>query len=184
VEHDGWRPDLVLMDLRMPGTGGVEAIRLLRRSGWKTPIIALTASGLADTETEARDAGADAFVRKPYRESELLAMIGDLLGVRYAYASPVALPDAPDSTATEAPAALSRAVSVLPSHLIDQLRDAAIQGRVGRLERLADEAGGYSGAAAAAIRVLTADFRYDDLVAALEPHASREDAGLGRGSRS
>ena len=35
VVHDGWRPDLVLMDLRMPGTGGVDAIRLLRRSGWK-----------------------------------------------------------------------------------------------------------------------------------------------------
>ena len=142
----------------------------------------MTASGLADTETEARDAGADAFVRKPYRESELLTRIGDLLGVRYAYAAPVALPDALDSTVVRRRRRCLRAVSVLPSHLIDQLRDAAIQGRAGRLERLAEEAGGYSVAAAAAIRVLTADFRYDDLVAALESDVSREDAGLGRGN--
>jgi len=37
VVHDEWRPHLVLMDLRMPGTGGLEAIRRLRRSGSKAP---------------------------------------------------------------------------------------------------------------------------------------------------
>ena len=89
VVHDEWRPDLVLMDLRMPGMGGLEGIRRLRQSGSKAAIIAVTASGLADTENEAREAGADAFVRKPYREGELLAAIGERLGVRYVYGSPV-----------------------------------------------------------------------------------------------
>ena len=55
--------------------------------GSKAAIIAVTASGLADTESEAREAGVDAFVRKPYREGELLAAIGERLGVRYVYGS-------------------------------------------------------------------------------------------------
>jgi CheY-like chemotaxis protein len=75
----------VLMDLRMPGIGGLETIRRLRTGGSTAAIFAISASGLADTETEARDAGVEAFVRKPYRESDLLATIGERLGVRYDY---------------------------------------------------------------------------------------------------
>ena len=92
VVHDEWRPDLVLMDVRMPGMGGLEGVRRLRQSGSKAAIVAVTASGLADTENEAREAGVDAFVRKPYREGELLAAIGERLGVRYVYGSTVAAP--------------------------------------------------------------------------------------------
>ena len=89
VVHDDWRPDLVLMDLRMPGMGGLEGIRRLRQSGSKATIISVSASGLAETEKEAREAGVDAFVRKPYQEDALLAVIGERLGVRYVYGSPV-----------------------------------------------------------------------------------------------
>ena len=56
------------------------------RAGRRPRSSAVTASGLADTESEAREAGVDAFVRKPYREGELLAAIGERLGVRYLYA--------------------------------------------------------------------------------------------------
>ena len=92
VVHDEWRPDLVLMDLRMPGMGGLEGIRRLRQSGSKAAIFSVTASGLTDTEDEARESGVDAFVRKPYREGELLAAIGERLGVRYLYGSSVPRP--------------------------------------------------------------------------------------------
>ena len=89
VVHDEWRPDLVLMDLLMPGMGGLEGVRRLRQSGSKAAIFSVTASGLAGTEIEAREAGVDAYVRKPYREGELLAAIGERLGVRYLYGSSV-----------------------------------------------------------------------------------------------
>ena len=120
--------------------------------GSTAAIFAVTASGLADAETEARDAGVDDFVRKPYREAELLATIGERLGVRYTYDSSERSTDAGGADAIATPSALARAVSGLPASLVDQLRDAAIQGRVKRLERLADEAGTYSQAAAAEIR--------------------------------
>jgi two-component system sensor histidine kinase/response regulator len=175
VVHDDWRPDLVLMDLRMPGMSGLEAVRLLRQRGTRASIIAVTASGLADRESEARDAGADAFVRKPYREGDLLAAIGQQLGVRYVYessVSPRTIRARHDATGRST---LSQRLSRLPSALIEQLRDAAIEGRAKRLESLADQARQHSEDVSAEIRALAHDFQYDVLVSAL-PTRPRDDA--------
>jgi CheY-like chemotaxis protein len=172
--HDEWRPDLVLMDLRMPGMSGLDAIRLLRQRGSKAAIISVTASGLADTEKEVGEAGADAFVRKPYRESELLAAIGEQLGVRYVYESPVSQPTVHPARDAARRSTLSQRLSRLPSTLIEQLRDAAIEGRAKRLESLADQARQHSEDLSAEIRALARDFQYDVLVSALEPGAPDE----------
>jgi PAS domain S-box-containing protein len=70
--HGDWGPDVVLMDLRMPGMNGLETIRRLRAAGSRTAIGALTAGAFADDEGEALRAGADFFIRKPFNERELL----------------------------------------------------------------------------------------------------------------
>jgi len=168
--YDEWQPDVVLMDLRMPGMGGLEAIRRLRHGGSRAAIIAVTASGLPDRESEARDAGADAFLRKPTRENELLAAIGELAGVRYVYEPSGARPAAhavDDAT-------LSQRLRVLPPKLIEQLRDAAIDGRAWRLESLADQARQHSEDLSAEIRALAQAFEYDVLVSALPTRAHDE----------
>jgi signal transduction histidine kinase/CheY-like chemotaxis protein len=67
-----WHPDVVLMDLRMPGMNGIEAIRRLRATGSTVAIGALTAGAFGDDEREARRAGADFFIRKPFSDRELL----------------------------------------------------------------------------------------------------------------
>ena len=164
VFHE-WQPDLVLMDVRMPGMGGLEAVRRMREGGSKAVIIAITASSLAEAEAEARAAGVDAFVRKPYREGALFAVIGELLGVRYVYGQTV--PPTPPPADTPVGSTLSQRLSDLPPALIDELREAAIEGRAKRLEWLADEAEPFSAAAAAEIRGLARDFQYDALVSAL-----------------
>ena len=48
--HDEWQPQLVLMDLRMPGMGGLEGTRRLRQGGSTAAIVAVTASGMTDAD--------------------------------------------------------------------------------------------------------------------------------------
>jgi CheY-like chemotaxis protein len=165
---DEWRPDVILMDLLMPGMGGIEATRRLRAYGSKAVIVAITASATAETEQEARAAGADGFLRKPYQEGELLVTIGELLGVRYVYEPDVepAPLNAYGSAAEDQ--SLSLLKTRLPADLIKELREAAIQARAGRLVSLAEQACEYSEDAATQIKVLAEDFRYDTLLAALE----------------
>ena len=67
-------PDLVLLDLNMPGMGGLEACRQIRE-GSEVPVIILTVRNTEDEKVEALDAGADDYVTKPFGMKELLARI-------------------------------------------------------------------------------------------------------------
>ena len=68
------RPDLVLLDLAMPGLDGVEVCRAIRRVA-QTPIIVLTGEADERAKVEALDTGADDYVVKPFGKQELLARI-------------------------------------------------------------------------------------------------------------
>jgi two-component system, OmpR family, KDP operon response regulator KdpE len=68
------RPDLVLLDMNMPGMGGVETCREIRR-GFDAPIIMLTVRNAERDKVAALDAGADDYVVKPFGIEELLARI-------------------------------------------------------------------------------------------------------------
>src|SRR5215472_11324415 len=67
-------PDLVLLDLNMPGMDGLETCRALR-TGSDVPIIVLTVRNAEREKVEALDAGADDYVTKPFGMEELLARI-------------------------------------------------------------------------------------------------------------
>lgn len=66
--------DLVLLDLNMPGMGGMEACQMIR-SGPEIAIIMLTVNNTEQQKVEALDAGADDYVTKPFGMPELLARI-------------------------------------------------------------------------------------------------------------
>jgi two-component system, OmpR family, KDP operon response regulator KdpE len=68
------KPDLVLLDVNMPGMGGVEACREIRRAS-NAPIIMLTVRSAERDKVAALDAGADDYVVKPFGIEELLARI-------------------------------------------------------------------------------------------------------------
>src|SRR5437899_3182876 len=67
-------PDLVLLDLNMPGIGGLETCRAIR-AGSDIPIIILSVRNTEHDKVEALDAGADDYVTKPFGIQELLARI-------------------------------------------------------------------------------------------------------------
>ena len=69
-----FRPDLVLLDINMPGMGGLAACRAIRE-GANVAIIMLTVRNAEADKIEALDAGADDFVTKPFSTPELLARI-------------------------------------------------------------------------------------------------------------
>ncbi len=68
------RPDLILLDVNMPGMGGLEACREIRRAS-DAPIIMLTIRNAERDKVAALDAGADDYVVKPFGIEELLARI-------------------------------------------------------------------------------------------------------------
>ena len=74
------RPDLILMDIQLPKVSGLEAMRLLRQTAEtaNTPIIAITSFALSGDHQKAKDAGASAYLAKPYSPRELLNMIREL----------------------------------------------------------------------------------------------------------
>ncbi len=66
--------DLVLLDMNMPGMGGIETCRLIRSTS-EVAIIMLTVSNSEKDKVEALDAGADDYITKPFSTPELLARI-------------------------------------------------------------------------------------------------------------
>ena len=75
------RPDLILMDVQLPKISGIEATRTLRGdpATATTPIIAITSFALAGDEQKALEAGATAYMAKPYSPRDLLGLIRRLL---------------------------------------------------------------------------------------------------------
>jgi excisionase family DNA binding protein len=78
------RPDVLILDLRMPDLDGLQVCRRIRSDPLlrETRILAVTGYGDEDTETAARAAGADEFLEKPIDLRALRARIAELLGRR------------------------------------------------------------------------------------------------------
>jgi two-component system cell cycle response regulator DivK len=74
------RPDLVIMDIQLPKLSGLEATRQLAAAPEtrSIPIIVITSFALAGDEQKAKEAGAAAYLAKPYSPRELLGMIRGL----------------------------------------------------------------------------------------------------------
>jgi len=74
-----FKPDLVMMDVRMGGLSGLETLRRLRQSDAKLPVIIMTAYGTTQTAIEAMKLGAFDYVLKPFDVPKLKALVGNAL---------------------------------------------------------------------------------------------------------
>ncbi len=76
------RPDIVLLDVLLPGLSGNEVCRLIKETARTSdiPVVAITASVAADTREKMAEVGADAFLLKPIEVSDLNRVVKKFLG--------------------------------------------------------------------------------------------------------
>jgi CheY-like chemotaxis protein/HPt (histidine-containing phosphotransfer) domain-containing protein len=136
------RFDLVLMDIQMPGMDGVEALNWFRRgtagrfnflTSADTPIIAVTANALGGDEERFLGLGFDDYLSKPFRQSQLLAMLTRHLR-HHAPADPGDAGGAPPAPAPSATAAPDD--GVLDAQALERLRELDPTGENRLMERV------------------------------------------------
>ncbi|HEY5923204.1 MAG TPA: response regulator transcription factor [Kofleriaceae bacterium] len=81
--------DVIVLDLMLPGLGGLELLKKLRTSGNTTPVLVLTARDAIDDRVAGLDLGADDYMVKPFAFEELLARLRALVRRRYAQVDPI-----------------------------------------------------------------------------------------------
>jgi DNA-binding response OmpR family regulator len=76
-------PDLIILDVMMPGQGGVETCRALKADQRTAaiPVILLTALTAREDRTAGAQAGADAYITKPFSPQKVIDAVQELLGV-------------------------------------------------------------------------------------------------------
>ena len=160
-----WHPDLIFMDIVMPGMDGYEATRRIRGmdGAGEVKIVAITASAFEEDREKVLSTGADDFVRKPFREDELFGKIEEQLGVRYVYAEGE-LSEAP-SVETAGPTPLTRELlAELPPELVDEMREATARLDLRRLNGLIDRVAEYDVRLAENLRDLAGRYEYEALL--------------------
>ena len=121
-----WRPHLIWLDLRMPGTSGFDVSRHIRDSGDnKTFIIAISASVFDEDYKKALTAGCDDFVRKPFNDAEIFEKMRKHLKVKYLYAAGES-PVQEDKDGKPETVLTPKSIAHLPLELIADIKKASV----------------------------------------------------------
>jgi signal transduction histidine kinase/CheY-like chemotaxis protein/ligand-binding sensor domain-containing protein len=162
-----WDPDLIWMDVRMPVLDGIEATKRIKASpgGETTSVIALTASVFEEERSAVLSAGCDGFIRKPFKEGEVVECLTQQLGVRFDYEA-----DDPLQTAPKVRVALSTGMlSELPVDWIEQLHKATTMADAERINTLLLSIEPGHEELVMALEHHVNDFRFDEIMAATQP---------------
>lgn len=121
-----WRPDLILIDMNMPVMDGTEAVRRIRatKTGSDVKIICISGNTAEEAHREATAAGADGFLNKPFRDTELFETIRTQLGVEYVYEDPASDVFGSDECMEEK--LTPGSILQLPEDLLARMRDAVV----------------------------------------------------------
>jgi nitrogen regulation protein NR(I) len=95
-------PDLVVLDMRLPGMNGFETFRAIHEIEPKLPVIIMTAYGTTETAIEATKIGAYDYILKPFDIPEMLKVIGHALEAGRFMRSPVNMDAVPEAASGEA----------------------------------------------------------------------------------
>ncbi len=129
------KPDVVFLDLRMPGIDGLELAKRLRAQsgGTAMKLIAMSASVLSFNREKAFAAGCDDFLPKPFREDDLLARLGLALHLEW-------IGDTDKATSrSDSPWPFASVTTQLPMGVITELLAIARRGEIAQLRRRLEE---------------------------------------------
>ena len=131
-----WQPRIILMDIVMPVLNGVDAIKRIRTlpEGDTVTIIAVSASILMEEKSTVLAAGADGFLRKPFREDELFNLMNLHGAINFIYET---IPDTPQTPSLP----LDQALSQIPQTLVDDMVKALALGHVKRIHEIINQIG-------------------------------------------
>lgn len=160
---ENWHPHLIWMDMRMPVMNGYEATQQIKATtkGQATAIIALTASSLEEERAVILSSGCDDFVRKPFREADIFETISKHLGVRYIYDEPNELLS---KKAGKHNALTTSVLAILPTELLDNLKEAATCLDMDKVERIIEEIRTHNSTLADGLATLSSEFKYDEIL--------------------
>lgn len=79
---EAFKPDMIITDILMPFTSGLELISVVRSSGSKIPILVLSAMDQEATVLEALSLGANDFISKPFRPADISVRVKRLLKIK------------------------------------------------------------------------------------------------------
>jgi CheY-like chemotaxis protein len=166
-----WNPDLVFMDIRMPGMDGLEATRAIKATskGKEIPVIAVTAQAFEEDRRQALDAGCNGFIRKPYKEYEVYDALSSHLGVVFEYGPPTTTETALNSA--DEPTVDLQSVE-LPPQLITELRTAALLLDVQHVNACVDKITSHDRVIGKHLQQLSDKFRFDKILEAIPPAKS------------
>ncbi|MDM8515415.1 response regulator [Desulfobacterales bacterium HSG16] len=163
-----WKPHLIWMDIRMPGTNGYDAVKIIRNEESKmidkkpgirdTAIIAVSASGYEEERTSAISAGCDGFLRKPFREADVFEMMSRHAEVRFVYEDKRST----KSTNRQDPLT-SEALAILSDDIIAQFQRAVSIADFSMSMRLTEQIRLENEALADALKALVKNFRFSTL---------------------
>jgi CheY-like chemotaxis protein len=170
-----WQPHLIWMDMRMPVMDGYEATRQIKATtrGQATIIVALTASGLEEEKSVILSEGCDDYMRKPFLEQDLFAMLAKHLGVHYVYQdlageSPASSWSAEPFLASQAARELVGRLKIMPAEWLAALERAATLGDEQAILNLANQAAPTEPWLGSEIAHLGSKFDHESILALLQ----------------
>ncbi len=165
-----WHPRLIWMDIRMPVMDGYEAIAAIKSkmsksaSGMDTKIIALTASAFEENRTKVMEHGADDFVRKPFKESDLFHIMEKHLGIRYQYGQRDNFPDEGPGEVNTDNKLLADAIGGLSDIVVRELKEAVELSDSAMIDDVIERIRIRDASLAEALSKLAGNFAYDRIL--------------------
>ncbi len=164
---EAWEPHVVWMDMRMPVMDGYEATRRIKATtrGQATVVIALTASALEEDRAVILSEGCDDYVRKPFREDDLLAVLTRHLGAQFIYEPAIARPGAPPAPFA---GGLVERLAAMPPEWRAQLRQATLLGYGDRITILLEQTADMDAALAERLQAMASAYDHRSILDLLE----------------